>query len=254
MPTGWSRFSGGSCRKPSSDGNFLHSLAAAGLSFPNGVGSRFFRLVKKNGSRPLFSQELTMRRWLTPVLVALAVTTGGGRDGLHARSKTAPDPDKTIVHVLNRIAFGPRPGDVARVRAMGIEKYIDEQLRPERIDDAGMNARLAGLTTLTMSSREIARKFEMPVIEARREKRDSKNGDAAEPGPEQKMIQQQANRVVVELGEQKLLRAIYSERQLQEVLTDFWFNHFNVDARKGPDRFMLTEYERDAIRPHVLGK
>jgi uncharacterized protein (DUF1800 family) len=195
-----------------------------------------------------------MRRWLTPVLVALAVTTGGGRDGLHARSKTAPDPDKTIVHVLNRIAFGPRPGDVARVRAMGIEKYIDEQLRPERIDDAGMNARLAGLTTLTMSSREIARKFEMPVIEARRGKRDSKNGDAAEPGPEQKMIQQQSNRVVVELGEQKLLRAIYSERQLQEVLTDFWFNHFNVDARKGPDRFMLTEYERDAIRPHVLGK
>ena len=51
-----------------------------------------------------------------------------------------------------------------------------------------------------------------------------------------------------------MLRAVYSERQLQEVLTDFWFNHFNVDARKGQDRFMLTEYERDAIRPHVLGK
>ena len=59
---------------------------------------------------------------------------------------------------------------------------------------------------------------------------------------------------MVELSQQKLLRAIYSERQLQEVLTDFWFNHFNVDARKGQDRFMLTEYERDAIRPHVLGK
>ena len=60
--------------------------------------------------------------------------------------------------------------------------------------------------------------------------------------------------MIVELAEQKMLRAIYSERQLQEVLTDFWFNHFNVDARKGRDRFMLTEYERDAIRPHVLGK
>ena len=47
---------------------------------------------------------------------------------------------------------------------------------------------------------------------------------------------------------------MYSERQLQEVLTDFWFNHFNVDARKGPVRFLLTEYERDAIRPHVLGR
>ena len=51
-----------------------------------------------------------------------------------------------------------------------------------------------------------------------------------------------------------MLRAVYSERQLQEVLTDFWFNHFNVDARKGADRFMLTEYERDTIRPQVLGK
>ena len=59
---------------------------------------------------------------------------------------------------------------------------------------------------------------------------------------------------MLELAEQKLLRAVYSERQLQEVLTDFWFNHFNVDARKGADRFLLTEYERDAIRPHVLGK
>ena len=67
-------------------------------------------------------------------------------------------------------------------------------------------------------------------------------------------IQQKANAVLVELAEQKMLRAVYSERQLQEVLTDFWFNHFNVDARKGRDRFMLTEYERDAIRPRVLGK
>src|SRR5207253_10921303 len=67
-------------------------------------------------------------------------------------------------------------------------------------------------------------------------------------------VQQKANLVVVELAEQKLLRAVYSERQLQEALTDFWFNHFNVDARKGPTRFMLTEYEREVIRPHVLGK
>src|SRR5207249_846778 len=55
-------------------------------------------------------------------------------------------------------------------------------------------------------------------------------------------------------SEPQLLRSAYSERQLQEVLADFWFNHFNVDARKGRDRFLLTEYERDAIRPHVLGK
>src|SRR5207247_6257406 len=76
------------------------------------------------------------------------------------------------------------------------------------------------------------------------------NGPPKMPDP----LQQKANRVVIELGEQKILRATYSERQLQEVLTDFWFNHFNVDARKGPDRFLLTEYEREAIRPHVLGR
>src|SRR6185295_18491817 len=63
-----------------------------------------------------------------------------------------------------------------------------------------------------------------------------------------------ANQVVIELSQQKLLRAAYSERQLQEVLVDFWFNHFNVDARKGATRFLVTEYERDAIRPHVLGR
>jgi uncharacterized protein (DUF1800 family) len=63
-----------------------------------------------------------------------------------------------------------------------------------------------------------------------------------------------ANLPSIELSQQKIVRAVYSERQLQEVLTDFWFNHFNVDARKGPTRYMLTEYERDAIRPHVLGR
>src|SRR5205807_4986038 len=67
-------------------------------------------------------------------------------------------------------------------------------------------------------------------------------------------LQQRASALVRELGQQKILRAIYSERQLQEVLTDFWFNHFNVDVRKGRDRFMVTAYERDVIRPHVLGK
>ena len=57
-----------------------------------------------------------------------------------------------------------------------------------------------------------------------------------------------------DLVEGKLLRAVYSNRQLEEVLTDFWFNHFNVYLDKGADRFMVTSYERDVIRPHVLGK
>jgi uncharacterized protein (DUF1800 family) len=165
-----------------------------------------------------------------------------------------PSDDKAIVHILNRIGFGPRPGDVERVRAIGVQTYIDQQLHPERVPDGSMEARLAGLTTLRMNTREIAQQFEMPMLQARRDrKQDAKEADTAPPKTPNP-LQQQANRVMVELGEQKILRAAYSERQLQEELTDFWFNHFNVDARKGQDRFMLTEYERDTIRPHVLGK
>jgi uncharacterized protein (DUF1800 family) len=162
--------------------------------------------------------------------------------------------DQAIIHVLNRIGFGPRPGDVERVRAIGIQRYIEEQLRPDRIPDNNMSARLAGLDTTRMSSRHIANDIERPQMEARRERKRDAQNDAPSFEPRQPdPLQQKANSVVVELSEQKLLRAVYSERQLQEVLADFWFNHFNVDARKGRDRFLLTEYERDAIRPHVLG-
>jgi uncharacterized protein (DUF1800 family) len=158
--------------------------------------------------------------------------------------------------VLNRIGFGPRAGDVEKVRAMGLKAYVDQQLYPERIPDSAMEARLAGLTTLRLSSREIARQFELPLLEARQDRKQVEGDQADSVAPPNMLAarQREANRVVVELSEQKVLRAIYSERQLQEVLTDFWFNHFNVDARKGQDRFMLTDYERDAIRPHVLGK
>jgi uncharacterized protein (DUF1800 family) len=173
--------------------------------------------------------------------------------------------DKAIVHVLNRIAFGPRPGDVERVRAIGIDRYIDQQLHPERVADPGMAARLSDLASIGMSSREIAREYELPQLEARRQRKQNAGtetppsplrpqgavgGEPPKPDP----LQQKANGVIVELAQQKVLRAIYSERQLQEVLTDFWFNHFNVDARKGRDRFLLTEYERETIRPRVLGK
>ncbi len=75
--------------------------------------------------------------------------------------------------------------------------------------------------------------------------------------PEQRQrvmeLRKQNQQVLGEMSEQKLLRAVYSERQLEEVLVDFWFNHFNVFAGKGPTRIYLTEYERDTIRPHVLG-
>ena len=60
--------------------------------------------------------------------------------------------------------------------------------------------------------------------------------------------------VLEELNQAKLLRTIYSERQLEEVMTDFWFNHFNVFIGKGPERLLINNYEQQVIRPHALGK
>jgi uncharacterized protein (DUF1800 family) len=166
------------------------------------------------------------------------------------------------LHVLNRLGFGARPEDVARIRQIGAARYIDEQLHPDRIDDRAVAGRLAGLATLDLNSRTLAEKYEQPLLDARRnQKQTAGNSGAGAPPdtgarPQMRMSPEReaANLPLAELSQQKVLRAVYSERQLQEVLTDFWFNHFNVDARKGPERFLLTEYERDVIRPHVLGR
>src|SRR4029450_1802491 len=172
-----------------------------------------------------------------------------------------PD-DKTVAHVLNRLGFGPAPGDIERVRTVGLEKYIDQQLRPESLADERMASRLAGFDTLTRSSRELADDYFMP---AQVERRRTKQQAASQPAetatdkrdmrtPAQLELMQGERRVMTELAQQKILRAVYSDRQLNEVMVDFWFNHFNVFAGKGQTRNYLTEYERDAIRPHVLGK
>jgi uncharacterized protein (DUF1800 family) len=184
-----------------------------------------------------------------PILVA----------ALAVMPSAAPSPadDASIVHVLNRIGYGPRPADVERVRQVGIQEYIEQQLHPERIADEGMQARLDGMTTLTLSTSELLERYQQPNAQARRARQQAAANNPSGSPPERPMRDpnmQPPNLPLVELSEQKLLRAIYSDRQLEQVLTDFWFNHFNVDARKGPVRMMLTEYEREAIRPHVLGR
>ncbi len=208
---------------------------------------------------------------------------------------TFPNDEKTIIHVLNRIGYGPRAGDVAAVQKMGLQAYIEQQLYPDRIPDAAMDARLARFTTLNLSNREISEQYEQPQQEQKRLRQQQQAARGANPAnpdrpadpnaapdptmrrqqqlaargqlpggaqnltPQQRLALQQAGgpqqaAIMNELSEQKMLRAVYSERQLQEVLTDFWFNHFNVDAKKGRDRYLLTSYERDVIRPNVLGK
>jgi uncharacterized protein (DUF1800 family) len=179
--------------------------------------------------------------------------------------------DRTIAHVLNRIGFGARPGDIEQVQAMGLAKYIDSQLHPERIPNGALEERLAPMATLTMSNAELMDHYFGPA-EAIRQQQQRQQAQQAranppdpamagappppppQPTPEQRRLQQQQANVMNELMQAKILRATISERQLEEVLVDFWFNHFNVFVGKGQVRQYLTSYERDAIRPYVLGK
>lgn len=151
--------------------------------------------------------------------------------------------DQKILHLLNRISFGPRPGDIARIKQMTVDRFIDEQLHPETIDDSDLEKRLAILPTQRMTSAELYQFYPPPQVAEQRV-----NDKSAQP------IFGRPQQVMGELIQQKLVRAASSNRQLQEVLTDFWFNHFNVFAQKEADQWLVTSYERDVIRPHVLGK
>jgi uncharacterized protein (DUF1800 family) len=326
--------------------------------------------------------SVTRKLLFFAVILALVASAGWLMAGdSPSKNPSAPmDENKKILHALNRFTFGPRPGDVVKVRAMGLDKWFDQQLHPERMDTAAMDARLAPFLTLKMSPREMVTNFPPPQVlrmvengrvampsdpgkraiyesrivaynqqqaakkdeaagtpqnpqnpRAKAGKKANGNGDDAammadtpaenltpeqlkerqkqqesamyadigavqllDLSPEdryQKIIkmsprerlslgrsiqgekllqlvdgmkpeQRETVQAIVqpqavvggELAQAKLLRAIYSDRQLEEVMTDFWYNHFNIFIGKGPDRYMITAYERDVIRPHVLGK
>ena len=200
------------------------------------------------------------------VLVAAISLAQPSLDAQKTKSGVPSNPDdKTIIHVLNRIGFGPGPGDVARVREMGLATYIEQQLYPQKIDNPQLAPRLASLETLGTSTRELAQEYFLPAQMARRDemRRRAQQNPSMEPAEpkrpemrssEQVTAERGARQVLTDLMQQKILRAAYSERQLEEVMVDFWFNHFNVFVGKGQTRVYLSEYERDAIRPHVLGK
>jgi uncharacterized protein (DUF1800 family) len=199
--------------------------------------------------------------WQRFVLITILVSAGAAGEAQRKPSPVPASPDeKTIVHVLNRIGFGPSPGDVARVREIGLAAYIEQQLNPSTLPDEGMDSRLAEFKTLSMSTRDLAREYYIPALMERREAQRKKAAAAGNPDMQMQPERQAQNGpqgerlVVTELMEQKVLRAAYSERQLEEVMVDFWFNHFNVFAGKGQTRTYLTEYERDTIRPRVFGK
>ena len=306
-----------------------------------------------------------------------------------ASTPSAPlmDESRRAEHALNRLTFGPRPGDVNKVQAMGVDKWIEQQLHPENISDSSVESQLAPLRTLKMSTRQIVENFPPPQLlkamadgrvglpfnperralykaeienyEARKQNKEekdaqknaadmqaegvapgdsgdgaktmaktgdadgtaaaAKNANAQGDNPDAPRVTREERRaaeahaqqlmalppeqrlseilkmapaerrvmtnslqpdereqmvkdfspqqretlqalvnprqvVTSELQQGKILRAAYSERQLEEVMTDFWFNHFNVFINKGADRYMVTSFERDVIRPRVFGK
>lgn len=294
-------------------------------------------------------------RWTAIVLLLAvpAVLTYAKKKDKAASAQSQMDEQKRAVHALNRLSFGPQPGEVQRVAAMGVDKWIELQLHPEKIDDHAVDARLAPFRTLRMSTKELVENFPpQPLIKAvaegkerlpkdpekraiyqsqlaRYQEKQERKHAAAQPvstdstaasemnpndpqaaqrretklyadleaqqlldlPPDQRMqrilamspdeqrdLAKTKNRdnlmegmspqqketlmalaspeqvISNELMQAKLLRETYSERQLEEVMTDFWLNHFNVFIGKGADRYLLTSYERDVIRPRAMGK
>lgn len=167
--------------------------------------------------------------------------------GLITSSNAAsPSTDAKILHVINRLSFGPGAGDIENVRSRGIEAYIQSQLNPSSIPQPpALTQQLNSLETLQLSSGEILKRI--------RESQQRIRQPGQKPDPEaRKALQQQTGRIKQQAVEARLLRATTSSRQLEEVMVDFWYNHFNVDIAKSSS--LAGTYEKEAIRPHVLGK
>jgi len=161
--------------------------------------------------------------------------------------------DKQAVHVLNRLAYGPSPASLAEVKRMGVGVWVESQLHPDTVEDAAVEAKLARFHSLSMSTAERLSTYQ-PEAKLAKER----GLDPADPEMRAKLLEMLPmsalpRQMGIELVAAKLIRATESRRQLQEVLLDFWFNHFNVAAQKGAVRWMLPSYEQEALRPHLFG-
>jgi uncharacterized protein (DUF1800 family) len=150
-------------------------------------------------------------------------------------------------HALNRLAFGPRPGDFEHVRAVGVDAYIHQQLNPESIAiPISLVNRVHDLHTLHMTPRALFIEYQRPITMARKQDPDDKEN--------QKELRERRQIVMREAVEARILRAIDGPRQLQEVMTAFWFNHFNIFAGKELCAVWTGSFEGQAIRPHTMGR
>ena len=203
---------------------------------------------------------------------------------VRANTNTALKPlteDQKILHVLNRLGFGVRPGDVEKVKAIGLQKYIDQQLNPSSIADPVADAKVKNLGIFNMTTSELFAKYPNPGAllkqleggkAAQANAQNQKNAAAGVAQDQEEMTDAQkkerrgkiqelyakydlkpAGQILPEIVANRMLRAVYSERQLQEVMVDFWQNHFNVFAGKAAVRWYIPSYERDVLRPNALG-
>ncbi len=188
--------------------------------------------------------------------------------------------DQKILHVLNRLGFGARPGDVEKVKSLGLNKYIEQQLNPASLNDSVAQAKVKNIEILNMETSEIFAKYPnggalLRMLEGNGNRRNiaqNRNNNAVMEEKSDTDVQvdrrerqqklaklykeydlRPANQIVRDLSSSRVLRAVYSEKQLQEQMVDFWTNHFNVFAGKGAVKWYLPEYDREVIRPNALG-
>jgi len=200
------------------------------------------------------------------VLAVPLFASGAGAGGTKPKSLTE---EQKILHVLNRLGFGARPGDVEKVRSLGLQRYIDKQLDAASIPDQVAESKVANLEIFKMSTAEVFEKYPNPgallrMLEGNRNNNQAANNeemtDAQRRERQQKLREyyvkydlRPATQLVPQITANRVLRAVYSERQLQEVMVDFWQNHFNVFAGKAAVRWYIPSYERDVLRKNALG-
>ncbi len=175
----------------------------------------------------------SLAQFALAVLLALPAPTSANEGPLGSMSSAAED--ARVVHLLNRAAFGPTSELLEEVHRTGRAAWVGQQLNPASISDPELDQKLSIYPALTMNGSELLENY------PQQNPRDGPMGI----GPPQ--------RIPVEVASANMTRSVHGKAQLREVMTDFWFNHFNVSAQDGPIRYAVVGYVRDAIRPNALG-
>jgi uncharacterized protein (DUF1800 family) len=201
-----------------------------------------------------------MRQLVAAFLVLCVACAGGGHSAKPLVSvgpiRSELTRDKQIDHTLSRLTFGARPGDAERVRSMGLERWIAMQLSPERVTDRTADTVIAKYVTLNTPSSELVAAQREIQIARRVQQMDSMRSPDVRPVAQDMRMDARRDLQLAQgqLVSSKLMRAVVSERQLYEMMVDFWANHFSVFQGKGQTRLYLTAYDRDVIRPHAMGR